>query len=222
MPSTTEAGAAREHVAAAARRLAAQGLVLGTAGNVSERIDEDHVAISPTGAVLQELTASQVTVIDLDGDLVEGGLEPTSEVGLHLGVYRRYHAGAVVHTHSAMATALSCVIDEVPVVHYHMLSVGGSIRLAPYASFVTPQLDDATLEALADRTGALMANHGAIVYAADAPAAVESALLLEWACGVFWHARALGRPRVLDAEQQQAVVSAVLERGYGEVRETSR
>jgi len=222
MPSTTEAGAAREHVAAAARRLAAQGLVLGTAGNVSERIDEDHVAISPTGAVLQELTASQVTVIDLDGEPVEGGLEPTSEVGLHLGVYRRYHAGAVVHTHSAMATALSCVIDEVPVVHYHMLSLGGSIRVAPYATFGTPQLAEATLEALADRTGALMANHGAIVYAADAPAAVESALLLEWACGVFWHARALGRPRVLDAEQQQAVVSAVLERGYGEVRETSR
>ena len=121
-----------------------------------------------------------------------------------------------------MATALSCVIDEVPLVHYHMLSLGGSIRVAPYATFGTPQLAEATLEALADRTGALMANHGAIVYAADAPAAVESALLLEWACGVFWHARALGRPRVLDAEQQQAVVSAVLERGYGEVRETSR
>ena len=222
MPSTTEAGAAREHVAAAARRLAAQGLVLGTAGNVSERIDEDHVAISPTGAVLQELTASQVAVIDLDGEPVESGLEPTSEVGLHLGIYRRYHAGAVVHTHSAMATALSCVIDEVPVVHYHMLSLGGSIRVAPYATFGTPQLAEATLEALADRTGALMANHGAIVYAADAPAAVESALLLEWACGVFWHARAVGRPRVLNAEQQQAVVSAVLERGYGEVRETSR
>ncbi len=63
-----------------------------------------------------------------------------------------------------------------------------------------------------------MANHGAIVYGTDAAAAVESALLLEWACGVYWHASALGQPRVLDAEQQNAVVSAVLQRGYGEVR----
>lgn len=218
MASSTEAASARQHVADAARRLAAHGLVLGTAGNISERVGDEHVAISPTGASLENLTADQVCVIDYDGELAEGELEPTSELALHLGVYRRYDAGAVVHTHSPMATALACTLDEVPVVHYHMLALGGSVRVAPYATFGTPQLAESTLDALEGRSAALMANHGAIVYAADAEAAVESALLLEWACGVYWHASALGQPRVLDAEEQNAVVSAVLQRGYGEVR----
>jgi L-fuculose-phosphate aldolase len=218
MASSTETASARQHVADAARRLAAQGLVLGTAGNISERVGDEHVAISPTGASLESLTAEQVCVIDYDGELAEGELEPTSELALHLGVYRRYDAGAVVHTHSPMATALACALDEVPVVHYHMLALGGSVRVAPYATFGTPELAESTLDALEGRSAALMANHGAIVYATDAAAAVESALLLEWACGVYWHASALGQPRVLDAEEQNAVVSAVLQRGYGEVR----
>lgn len=213
---------AREHVAAAARRLAAEGLVLGTAGNVSERFGDELVAISPTGAALDSLAADQVSVIDLDGDLLDGELEPTSELALHLGIYRRYGAGAVVHTHSPMATALACVLDEIPVVHYSMLALGGSVQVARYATFGTPQLAEATLEALEGRSAALMANHGAIAHGADAVAAVEAALLLEWACGVYWHAHALGRPRALDEDQQQAVVAAVVERGYGQVKPGAR
>src|SRR3712207_2552137 len=90
---------AREQVAAASRRLAAEGLVIGTAGNVSARAG-DRVAISPTGAELATLQAHQVTVVDLGGQPVEGDLAPTSEIDLHLGVYHRYDAGAVVHTHA--------------------------------------------------------------------------------------------------------------------------
>jgi L-fuculose-phosphate aldolase len=86
----------REQVAAAARRLAAAGLVAGTSGNLSAR-SGDHVAVTPTGAVLAELEPSQVTVVDLDGQVVDGDLAPTSEAELHLGVYRRYDAGAVVN-----------------------------------------------------------------------------------------------------------------------------
>ena len=154
---------AREAVAAAARRLAAEKLVIGTAGNVSARAGE-LVAITPTGAALDSLTAEQVAVVSLDGNQVQGGLPPSSELALHLGVYQRYDAGGVVHTHAPMATALSCVLDELPVVHYQMLLLGGSIRVAPYATFGTPELAQATLAALDGRTAALMANHGAISY----------------------------------------------------------
>ena len=113
--------------------------MLGTAGNVSARAG-DHVAITPTGAVLAELEPAQVSIVDLEGVLVDGDLAPTSELALHLGVYERYGAGAVVHTHSPMATALSCVLDEVPCVHYQMLLLGGAVRVAPYATFGTPEL----------------------------------------------------------------------------------
>ena len=206
--------AVREQVAAAGRRLASEGLVLGTAGNVSARRG-DEVAITPTGAVLAELEPEQVSVVDLDGRQVGGELAPTSELDLHLGVYRRYDAGAVVHTHAPMATALSCVLDELPCVHYQMLLLGGTVPVAPYETFGTPELARSVLDALEGRRAALMANHGAIVHADDLDGAVEMTLLLEWACTIYWRAAAIGDPRGLSAEQREGVVSAALARDYG-------
>jgi L-fuculose-phosphate aldolase len=208
----------REQVAAASRRLAAERLVLGTAGNVSAR-SGDRVAITPTGAVLADLEPEQVSVVELDsGDLVDGALEPTSEIDLHLGVYRRYGAGAVVHTHAPWASALSCALDELPCVHYQMLLLGGTVRVAPYRTFGTPELAEVVLDALDGKTAALMANHGALNYAGDVDTAVESALLLEWACEVYWRAAALGEPRALGEQERQAVIEAATQRSYGTTR----
>ncbi len=204
----------RQAVAAAARRLAEEGLVLGPAGNVSAAAG-DLIAITPTGAELAALEPADIAVIDRAGALVEGDLEPTSELDLHLGVYERFGAGAVVHTHAPMATALSCVIDELPCVHYSMLLIGGTVKVAPYATFGTPELAEAVADALEGRTAALMANHGAVTTGADVGAAVEASLLLEWACTVYWRARAIGEPRVLDEDERAAVVTAALERNYG-------
>ena len=212
----------RSDVAQASRRLALEGLVIGTAGNVSVRAGENEVAISPTGAVLAELAPEDVTVVDMRGEVVAGDLQPTSELDLHLGVHRRYGAGAVVHTHAPMATALSCVLDEVPCVHYQMLLLGGPVPVAPYATFGTPELASSVLDALEGRSAALMANHGAITHGTDANTAVELSLLLEWACTVYWRAAAIGSPKVLDETQRQAVVSAALERGYGSTKPVER
>ena len=207
----------RELLARAARRLAREGLVIGTSGNLSAR-DGDAVAITPTGAVLADLDPASVTVIDLEGRVVDGDLAPTSELDLHLGVYRRYDAGAVVHTHSPAATALSCVVDEVPCLHYAMLALGGDVRVAPYATFGTPQLAANVLDALEGHTAALMANHGALTLGVDVAAAVEATLLLEWACDVYTRARAAGTPRILNEEERVDVVRAAVERGYGTTR----
>jgi L-fuculose-phosphate aldolase len=176
------------------------------------------VAITPTGAALADLDAADVAVIDRKGSLIEGELEPTSELGLHLGVYERFPAGAVVHTHAPMATALSCVLDELPCVHYSMLLLGGTVRVAPYATFGSRDLADAVGAALDGRTAALMANHGAVTTGTDVDAAVEASLLLEWACTVYWRARAIGEPRALDDDERAAVVAAALERNYGSTR----
>jgi L-fuculose-phosphate aldolase len=137
---------------------------------------------------------------------------------LHLGVYRRYQAGAVVHTHAPYATALACVLDELPIVHYQLLALGGPVRVAPYATFGTAELAEATLAALEGRTAALMASHGAISYGADLTQAVENTRLLEWGCELYWRAAAVGMPRSLDDEQRAAVIEAVLARGYGATR----
>src|SRR3954449_13124638 len=147
MPALEGVEGAREQVASTCRRLAAEGLVVGTAGNVSARAAE-LIAVSPTGAELSDLDAAAVTVVDAEGTVVDGRLQPTSELDLHLGVYRRYDAGAVIHTHAPMATALSTILDgELPCVHYAMLELGGTVRVARYETFGTPELAEAVLDA---------------------------------------------------------------------------
>lgn len=204
----------RESVAAAARRLAADGLVHATAGNISAR-EGDLIAVTPTGARLEDLRADEVAVVDRTGALVDGPLAPTSELELHLGVVERFGAGAVVHTHAPFATALSCVLDELPLVHYEMLMLGGAIRVAPYATFGTPELAAGVLDALEGRTAALMANHGAVTWGVDLAGALAATEVLEWACSVYWHACQVGTPRVMGQDDQQAFVEAVAQRGYG-------
>lgn len=206
--------AQREEVARACRALAAAGLVAGTSGNVSAR-DGDAIAVTPTGGVLADLAPEQVTVIDLEGNVLDGDLAPTSEVALHLGVYRRYGPGAVVHTHAPMATALSTVLEELPLVHYEMLLLGGAVRVAPYRTFGTPELAEAVLDALDGRTAAIMANHGTVTHGADVAGAVRATELLEWASTVYWRAAQIGTPRTLTDDDAAAVVAAVTQRGYG-------
>jgi L-fuculose-phosphate aldolase len=213
--------ATAERIASVCRRLAAQGLVIGTAGNVSVRLG-DEVAVTASGARFEHLSSRQVTFLDIhSGRVISGDLAPTSEIDLHLGIYRRYGSSAIVHTHSPVATSVGLVVDELPCVHYQMLLLGGAVRVAPYATFGTPELADAVLTALESRGAALMANHGAVTHGASLEDAVEHALLLEWACTVYWRAASMGTPRTLDIPQQQAVVSAALNRSYGNVRPVS-
>lgn len=208
-----EVEAARLAVAVAARRLAAEGLILGAAGNVSMRAG-DLVVVTPGGGRCADLDTDDLAVVGLDGTPEPGSPTPTSELDLHLGAYERHGAGAVVHTHSPIATALSCVLEEVPVVHYAMLALGGSIPVAPYHTFGTHELATAVLDALAGKRAALLANHGTVVLAGDANEGVDLTLLLEWACEVYSRAAALGEPKILSDSEQQEVVRTVTERGY--------
>jgi L-fuculose-phosphate aldolase len=203
----------REQLVAACSEL--QDLVLGSSGNVSVR-EGDRVAVTRSGASFDSMTVDDTSVVDLSGDLVEGHDKPTSELQLHLAVYERFGEGAVVHTHAPMATAVSCVVDEVPAVHYGMLAFGGSLRVAPYATFGTAELAANVLAALDGRSSALMQNHGAVSFGGSLRGAVEAARLVEWACGIYWRARAIGEPSAL-SEAQLADVAAQIERlEYGQ------
>ena len=198
----------RADVAQAGRALAAAGLVTGLAGNVSAR-EGELVAVTPGGGRLAALTAEEIAVVDLGGGLVDAPLAPTSELPFHLAIYDRFDAGAVVHTHPPMATAVGCVEAELPCIHYSLLQLGGAIRVARYATFGTDDLAGSVVEALEGRTAALMGSHGAVTYGPDLQAAIDATELLEWACAVYVHARACGRPRELAVDERRAVVEAL-------------
>ncbi len=209
----------RDQVAAAARHLAAEGLLVGTAGNVSARADDGLVAVTATGVVLAGCRPEDVVLVDAAGEVVEGDLAPTSEVGLHLGVLAdRPEAGAVVHTHAPWSTAVACVdgLTELPVLHYQQLLLGGAVPVAPYATFGSPELAAHVRAALDGRQVALMANHGSVALGASLDQAVEHAVLLEWLAALHHRTSALGTPRVLTAQEQEDVVLAALARNYGQ------
>jgi L-fuculose-phosphate aldolase len=208
--------AERAEIVDVCRRLAADKLVVGTAGNVSVRVD-DLVAVTPTGVDYATLRSEQVGVHRLDGTPVEAPLKPTSEAPMHLACYAARRPGAVVHTHSTAATALSCLVDEVPPVHYYLAMFGGRVRVARYATYGTPELAEHMLAALGEGTGCLLGNHGAVTTGDTLAAAYDRAVYLEYVCDVAL--RVLGSgvpPRLLDEAELARVTARIA--GYGQGR----
>ncbi len=213
---------AREAIVTACQELSRSGLVVGTAGNLSVRAG-DLVAVPPRGvrdaALPPEHSASAtpelVGVRRLDGTAVEAPLAPTSELPLHLAIYRaRPEAGAVVHTHSLAATALSTLVTEVPAVHYYVAMFGGPVLVAPYATYGSEELAGHAVHALRDRTACLLGNHGAVTIGPDLAAAQDKSVYLEWLCEVYLRAFSAGTPRLLPPAEI-AVVARKLA-GYGQ------
>jgi L-fuculose-phosphate aldolase len=156
-----------------------------------------------------------VGVHRLDGTAVEAALAPTSELPLHLAIYAdRPEVGAIVHTHSPAATALSTLVDEIPSVHYYVAMFGGPVVVAPYATFGTDELAGNVVDALRGRTGCLMGNHGAVTVGADLVSAHDKSVYLEWLCDVFLRASSAGVPRLLPTPEIDAVTVKI--RGYGQ------
>jgi L-fuculose-phosphate aldolase len=207
----------RAQLAETCRELRRAGLVVGTAGNVSVRVG-DLVAVSPSGLDYDAMTAELVGVHALDGTPVDAPLRPSSELPLHLQIYARTGARAVVHTHAPASTALSCVLGEVPASHYYTAMFGGPVRVAPYATFGSAELADTVTAALDGRRAALMGNHGAVVVAGTLAAALGLAGYLEYVCDVHLRALSTGLPvRTLPADEI-GNVSGLLS-GYGQSAE---
>ena len=209
--------AEREAVASASRHLAAKGLVIGTAGNISAR-QGDLIAVTPTGSDLATVTSEMVTVIDLMGNVVDGDLAPTSEVPLHTGIYKATNALAITHAHAMASTALSCCHDELPALHYSCLELGGTPRTAPYARFGSQELADNVTEALKGRNAAMMQNHGSVAYGSTMDQAIHRLELLEWLAELYWRASTMGIPKVLTDKDFEDIIMAAIEHGYGSLR----
>lgn len=197
----------RQQIVDACLTMQRLGLIVGTAGNVSIRVG-DQVAISPSGIEYEVMTAADVVVTDMAGVTIDGDLKPSSELPLHLAVYESGPALAITHNHASASTALGLVVDEVPVSHYYSGMFGGAVRVAPFAMFGTDQLAINVANALKDRSGALMANHGAITTGPNLTKALSLLPYLEYICEIQLRAMATGAPikYLSDDELDQAVV----------------
>jgi L-fuculose-phosphate aldolase len=204
-----------EELVATARRTVADGLVVGTSGNVSARVG-DTVLVTPSGVPYDRLTPDDITGVDLTGRQVLGTLVPTSALPLHLAIYRTTDARAVVHTHAVHATAVSTLVTELPAIHYMSSALGGRVRVAPYATYGTGELAENMLHALTDRSGCLLQNHGTITYGTTLDQAYDRTAQLEWMCRLWLTASSL--PGLTPSLLTDSQLSEVTERlkGYGQ------
>ncbi|MER6604372.1 class II aldolase/adducin family protein [Streptomyces sp. NPDC000927] len=200
-----------------ARRTAADGLVVGTSGNVSARVG-DTILVTPSGVPYDRLGPQDVVGVDPEGNQVLGVLTPTSELPLHLAVYRNTDAAAVVHTHAVHATAVSTLVPEVPSIHYAAAMLGGPVRVAAYARYGTEELAANMLDALRDRTGCLLRNHGTVTHGATLDEAYDRTAQLEWLCRLWLAAVSVPglSPALLTPAQLDDVREAL--KGYGQAR----
>jgi L-fuculose-phosphate aldolase len=135
---------------------------------------------------------------------------------MHLAIYRATDARAVVHTHAAHATAVSTLVPELPLIHYMAGALGGPVRVAPYATYGTPELAENMLQALADRTACLLQNHGTIAYGDSLNQAYDRTAQLEWMSRVWLLASSVPglTPTLLSPQQTQEAGERL--RGYGQ------
>jgi L-fuculose-phosphate aldolase len=189
----------RHAVAATVRWLMAHGLYAGTSGNVSARTATGLV-ITPSGVPCDDVDAASIVALTAAGDARPGAQSPSTEWRIHRDIYMsRPEVGAVVHTHSTFATALSCLRRPIPAFHYMVAKAGGDdIRCARYATYGTTALSRNALAALAGgRRACLLANHGLLALGADLASARLLAEEVEALCAQYIHARAAGRPVML-------------------------
>jgi ribulose-5-phosphate 4-epimerase/fuculose-1-phosphate aldolase len=187
---------AREDVVRGCRWMVAERLVHATAGNVSVRVPGEPglIAMTPTATPYDGLEAADVCIVTLDGEVVDGRLEPTVEVPLHTLVYRRRpEVGAIVHAHSPAAMTMAALGLSLPPFLTGLIeATGGAVATAPYARPGTAALADAVVGALANRGACFLRHHGLLAIGADLLRAFRAASVTEVSADVYLRARALG------------------------------
>ncbi|NNM72763.1 class II aldolase/adducin family protein [Enterovirga aerilata] len=198
--TATDLTSARTGLVAAYRRLAGEGLLPLSAGNLSVRAG-DMMVVTPTGADAS-VREEELVPMTMAGD-VDGPGVPTSEWAMHAAIYAaRPDIAAIVHTHSDACTALSCLRRPLPAFHYMVALFGGEdVPCTPYAHFGSPELGRLAAEALRERTACLLANHGMICCGPTLAAATKGALTLEMLARQYILACQAGDPVLLGPDE---------------------
>jgi L-fuculose-phosphate aldolase len=205
----------RAGIIAAARVLDAMGYMPSKSGNLSCRTARGFL-VTPAGLPYAETAPEDLVEVAPDGAVLAGRRRPSSEWRLHAAIYAaRPEAGAVVHTHSPNATALSCARQGIPPFHYVVAMAGGAdIRCSAYATFGTAALAEAAVAALEGRRAALLANHGVIALGTGLAGARALAIEVENLARQYLVLRSSGlTPVLLTAAEMEEVLEGF--RGYG-------
>jgi L-fuculose-phosphate aldolase len=198
-----------DDVLAAAKDMLNLGLTAGTSGNVSGRLEDGSVVITPSSIPYDEMVLADLVVIDMAGEVVEGTRSPSSEKLVHLACYKRFpEVGSVIHAHPVYASMFALARQPIPsAIDEFAVYVGGDVPVADYAMTGTPELGENVADCLGSVGSALLANHGSVTVS-DSPAkAIHQLGVVERAAQIIWGARALGGEVELPASTNDTLSS---------------
>ena len=184
----------RNNIAILGKEIAASGFNLGTWGNISARIDDDHFAITPSGIAYETITAEDIVVINLAGNIIKGNKKPSIELPLHSAIYKaKKGVNAIVHTHSVCCTAFAIARKPIPAVCEDMIQiVGGRVEVAEYFLPGSQELAKSVVTALGNKSACIMANHGLITVADNLIEAYKIAQIVEKSAQAVIYANSMG------------------------------
>lgn len=185
-----------------AKQMVAAGLTAGTWGNISGRIDDEYMVITPSGMDYSKLTPDQMVIVNMKTGEYLGDLKPSIEVPLHSRLLlTRPEVGGIVHTHSSKALAVAVTHKGIPPICDDQVQIlGGDVRCARYTFPGGNDMADAVEEAIQGRMGALIANHGSIAMGRNLREALVGATVLEKTAQIWIDVQALGEPVMISDE----------------------
>jgi len=185
-------------------KVAEAGLVVGTWGNLSYRVlKDDAVVITPSGLEYHRITTRDMVLVDMNGEVLEGERKPSTELPLHLAIYRaRPDVLSVIHIHSPYASALAVVQKPIPpILEDAAAMIGGPVPVTEYAAPGSRHLADSVAGALEKVNAVLLANHGVVGVGQTPEEAFQVCQLVERAAQVYILASAVAAPIILAEEE---------------------
>jgi L-fuculose-phosphate aldolase len=188
-----------------AMMLVGRDLIRLSAGNISLHDGEGHVAITPAGLRYDRMKPSDIPIVDLHGNVVEGELAPSSETPMHTMILREIsEMRAVVHTHSRYAIAFAITATSVPAVCLELLSTGAPVPVAPYTCPGSEEAGRTAIEIFRsqpDLKCLMLRNHGLLAIGPTLYSAYESAYKFETGAEIYHLGLQIGQPIELTTEQ---------------------
>ncbi len=211
---------ARQEIVDYGKKMSGSGLTNGTSGNISVYDAElGYMAISPSGIGYFETTKEDVVVMDLNGNIIEGDKNPSSEHDLHANIYKKHpDMRAVVHTHSMYCTTFACMGEPIRAVHYLIAGAEESVvPVVPYATYGSQELAKNVFETKADGLAMLLGNHGMVAYGPSLAKAYNVAENVEWMAEIQYRIMCVGKANILSDEEIKHVIGKF--KGYGQSEE---
>jgi L-fuculose-phosphate aldolase len=188
-----------------AKEMYRKGLVEGTSGNVSARMPDGSVCVTPSSVPYESMTLGDLVVVDLDANVIEGHRTPTSEKDLHLACYRSFEeVGGVIHSHPVYGSMFACARQPVPAaIEEFVVFVGGDVPVCDYTLTGTADLGKEAVRNLEQTSAALLASHGMITIGPTPTEALHVALVVERSAQIVHGARLLGGEHPLPEKTNQ-------------------